>query len=179
VGGLQVGGGFQGSVWNQVAWAQARLGASLNRAVEAKASPSSLQLTLEHPAVRKAVAGYTRKLLPLPAGKEDVVGCAFAINGEPSSAEVYAGPTLFRQLWPKLLTAAAVEALAERSPGPPPPPRLAALRPLLTGLDEGVVGVKQVGGRVEVVIQETERGLLFETWERRRSAWLHRSHVLK
>src|SRR5262249_43987664 len=114
LGGLQGGFGVQGGVWNGVTQTQRKLSAALKRSVQARASASSLQLTLEHQAVREGVLGYTRKLEALPDSQTDVIGYAFAVNGEINSADVYASAALFRQLWPRLLASAAAEALAER-----------------------------------------------------------------
>ena len=42
-----------------------------------------------------------------------MIGYVFAINGHVNSADVYASRALFVKLWPKLLKASAVEAVAE------------------------------------------------------------------
>ena len=42
-----------------------------------------------------------------------MIGYVFAINGHINSADVYASRALFLKLWPKLLEASAVEAIAE------------------------------------------------------------------
>ena len=57
--------------------------------------------------------GYIKKLSGIIDGKSDVIGYAFAVNGKISSSDVYGSNALFRQLWPKLLKASAVEAIAE------------------------------------------------------------------
>ena len=41
----------------------------------------------------------------------------FAINGKLNNAEIYGSSALFRKLWPKLLKASAVEAVAEEVSG--------------------------------------------------------------
>ena len=77
-------------------------------------SPSSLQLALENKKVQEKVEAYEKALGNAIEGT-DVIGVAFAVNGELSSAEVYASSALLKRLWPKLLTSAATEALAERN----------------------------------------------------------------
>src|SRR5439155_8655574 len=47
-------------------------------------------------------------------GKNDVIGYAFAINGKINSADIYASNDLFKKLWPRLLKASAVEAVADK-----------------------------------------------------------------
>ena len=54
---------------------------------------------------------YIHPLLPLARAHQEVTGAVFAINGRLNSAELYATPALFRQLWPKLLWSMTVEAL--------------------------------------------------------------------
>ena len=43
-----------------------------------------------------------------------MIGFVFAINGKLNSGDVYASPDLFAKMYPKLLHAAALEAVAER-----------------------------------------------------------------
>jgi hypothetical protein len=80
-------------------------------------SPTSLQLTLEHQDVTKAADAYIDALESIVKDKDDVIGFAFAINGEVNSADVYACKSLFAKLWPKLLKASALEAVAEAKEG--------------------------------------------------------------
>lgn len=75
----------------------------------------SFVLAAEDPEVKKRTDATVRALGRAIEGRDDLVGLAFAINGEPLGAEIYADPTLFRVLWPKLLKAAAVEALEKRA----------------------------------------------------------------
>ena len=75
------------------------------------ASPTSLLLTQTSPPVEKAVSAYTKVLAGAVQGKNDVVGYAFAVNGEWKSADLYASPELFASMWQKLLKSSIVEAL--------------------------------------------------------------------
>lgn len=115
--------GDQGEVWKSVSKEQDKLSKNVGKLsgqattrpvnVRSSVSASSLQLTLENKNVKKAVEGYTRKLSGIIKGKGDVIGMAFAINGKINGADSYASSDLFRKLWPKLLKASAVEAIAE------------------------------------------------------------------
>ena len=115
--------GNQGEVWKSVSKEQDKLsinagklsGQATTRPVNVRSSVSgsSLQLTLENKNVKKAVEGYTKKLSEIVKGKGDVIGMAFAINGKVNGADSYASSELFLKLWPKLLKASAVEAIAE------------------------------------------------------------------
>lgn len=56
---------------------------------------------------------YLHPLLPLGEANQDATGAVFVLNGEFNSAELYATPALFRQLWTKLLWAMTVEAVVK------------------------------------------------------------------
>lgn len=103
----------QADVWDEVAAIQSKLAASVGSDVTAAASPSSLQLSMENGALRRRVEDYTAVLDELPQTYPGAVGFVFLVNGQPTGAEVYGTPTLFRKLWSKGLRAAAVEALGE------------------------------------------------------------------
>ncbi|MBM4030568.1 MAG: hypothetical protein FJ291_02145 [Planctomycetes bacterium] len=103
----------QGKVWQQVAKSQKALSANVGADVTNATSPSSLDLALEDPRLKAAVKAYTDKLSKAIEGKDDAIGCAFAINGQIYSADVYGSNVLFRKLYPKLLDASATEAVAK------------------------------------------------------------------
>jgi hypothetical protein len=79
-------------------------------------SPTSFELTLESPQVTDAVRAYVKQLSAAPEGaaNDDVIGYAMVINGKLNSADLYASHALFLKLWPKLLTAASVEAISNK-----------------------------------------------------------------
>ena len=57
---------------------------------------------------------YINTLLPLIEANPEATGAVFVLSGKFNSAELYATPALFRQMWPKLLYGLSVEALAEQ-----------------------------------------------------------------
>jgi hypothetical protein len=118
--------GLQSAVWQNVAANQTKLKDNLNANVTAAASPTSLQLTLEAPAVEAKVAEYVAALKARGEDFTDIVGVVFVVNGQVTGAEVYGSGALFRKAWPKLLDAAAAEAVAEmgvKTIATPPSPR--------------------------------------------------------
>lgn len=135
----------------------------------ASESPTSLQLTLENKKVKEAAAKYTKALSGIIGGHDDATGFAFAINGEANSADLYASRALFRKLWPKLLGAAAVEAVAELKKDAkvahPAAEKLVA--ELFTKLDEEgekvAVSEKEITRRVRMKTKESAKVILFET----------------
>lgn len=140
-------------------------------AARSGASPTSLQLTLEKADVKEAAEKYVAALAGIVEGKPDVIGFAFAVNGEPNSADVYASGALFRKLWPKLLKASAVEALAElrrseaaeREDEIAHPPADALVAALLEMEEGAKASEKDVTRRVRMRTVEGARAVLFET----------------
>jgi hypothetical protein len=173
--------GLQGEVWSNVQRVQEKLASNLGGEVRGAQSASSLQLTLENDRVRKGVEGYMRALAPLLEAHPDAVGYAFAIGGVLNSAELYGSPALFRELWPKLIRASAVEAVAERRNGAAhTPPGLDVVRGLLEKADEGAVSEKPATAGTRTIARETSSRVVIETQETaRKDAWIHRSYLKK
>jgi hypothetical protein len=177
----------QSEVWSGVAEEQNRLNENVSRLagrrVETRdaASASSLQLTLENKdleAVRKA---YLDRLNPILDGKNDVLGFAYAINGEINSAEVYGNKQLFRALWPKLLDAAVTEAIAESKEGGQfQSVEPTALKSFFETALSGSVKERQVWKTTRVKVYTTPATVLFETLDLEAGgAWIHKSFINK
>lgn len=171
----------QGEVWSEVAKAQAKLGANVGASVNSRRSSSSLQLTLENERVRATTDEYVKALAGIVSKHPGALGYAFAINGHVNSADVYASPALFAKLWPGLLKASAVEAIAELRAG-----RAAAaarsedVRSFIGEAESGAAADKDVSTRVQLRTRETQSNIVFETRDRaRKSAWVHRSYINK
>jgi hypothetical protein len=171
----------QEKVWNRVAAMQKKLSANVGPEVQAEESASSLALTLESQPLQQAIQPYLDQLLPSVAAEGDVVGYAFLINGQLNSAEVYGSAQLFRQFWPKLLRASAVEAVAESKGGTASElPSVEAVSAWLVDGEQGKAYLRPVGERMETVLQEGKQCLLFETRDRqKRNAWVHRTYLAK
>ena len=111
--------GQQGEVWKTVADNQGKLRTVTQSGnVNAEASPTSFQLTLEAPEVQALVTAYETALKARGEDRDTIIGVVFVVNGQITGAEVYGSNTLFRKAWPKLLNAAAVEAVADRTDRP-------------------------------------------------------------
>lgn len=171
----------QGEVWDKVAKAQTKLSANVGASVNAPISQSSFQLTLENRQVQQTAAGYLAALSHIADGRPDVIGYAFAINGKINSADVYAANALFRKLWPSLLKASAVEAIAElqrdRKFDAVAPADVGAF---LEDAEAGAATAKDVTKRVQMITRESKVNILLETRDRNAAgAWLHRSYIKK
>jgi len=172
----------QGEVWRQVAVAQDKLSATTGTRVNGAASPTSFQLALENKKVQASADSYVKALGTIVNGKPDVIGYVFAINGKINSADVYASSSLFMKLWPKLLQASAIEAVAELRSGekfaaPPADAVQGFLDDSPKGTDEKQ---KDVSSRVQMVTRESNENVFFETRDRAKSdAWVHRNYIKK
>ncbi|MGH9969812.1 MAG: ARPP-1 family domain-containing protein, partial [Pyrinomonadaceae bacterium] len=169
----------QGGVWENVTVAQDKLSSNVGTRVNSTASESSLQLAVENRKVQETASGYTKALADIVKGKDDVIGHAFAINGQINSADVYASNVLFNKLWPKLLKANAIEAIAElQKDGKFQPPTEADVRSFLAEAERGQVSEKEVTARVKLLTRESDQNIFFETRDgARKGVWIHRNYI--
>ena len=172
--------GSQGEVWREVAAAQDKLSANVGGNVKNQASPTSLQLALENKEVQKSAENYVDALSGIVNGKPDVIGYVFAINGKINSADIYASSVLFKKLWPKLLKASAIEAIAELRRGEKfAAPPADAVRGFLDD-SKGTEKQKDVSPRVQMMTRESSGSVFFETRDRAKSdVWVHRNVIKK
>lgn len=197
----------QSEVWGKVAESQAKLSSNVLAAasptpaatatagdstalaappppamvVTSAASRSSLQLTLENKVVKETADEYIKALSSAITNQPDVIGYAFAINGNINSADVYASHALFVKLWPKLLKASAVEAIAEfDKSGKTEAVAVEAVKTFLAEAEMGQAEEKQVTQRVAMEKRESDKHLFFETRDRQKGEqWLHRNYLKK
>ena len=175
-------GKSQGEVWSKVEEAQVKLSANAGASARAAESPSSLQLTLENKQVQQLTDGYIKSLAAITERQPDVIGYAFAINGKINSADVYGSVALFQKLWPKLLRASAVEAVAELQKGAPPPEPVTAemIATFLAQSEQGRPAERSVTERVKNVVRETDQHLLLEAHDLSKGGRLiHRNYLKK
>ena len=171
----------QGAVWQNVTVTQDKLSANVGERVNSARSESSLQLAVENRKVRESVEGYTKELSPIVKTKDNVIGYVFAINGKVNSADVYASTALFLKLWPKLLKASAIEAIAELQKDLKFEPLPEAdVRTFLAESEDGVASEKEVTARVRLVMRENKQSVFFETRDvAGEDAWVHRNYIKK
>jgi len=170
----------QQAVWENVTAAQDKLSRNVNATVNAVVSRSSLELSLENAKVKETAASYIQAFANLLKNKKDVIGYAFAINGQVNSADVYASSVLFAKLWPKLLKASAVEAIAELEENAKPTSvQESAVTAFLVGPDKAA-SEKDVTQRVRLLTRENDDSIFFETRDRqKKDAWIHRNYIKK
>ena len=171
----------QSEVWREVSVAQEKLSTNVGARVNGAASPSSLQLALENKEVQRTSDSYVNALTNIIDGKPDVIGYVFAINGKINSADVYASSTLFKKLWPKLLQASAIEAVAETRRGEKfETPKPADVKGFLDDSASGAEKQKEVTPRVEMITRDSKDNVFFETRDRAKAdTWVHRNYIKK
>jgi hypothetical protein len=171
----------QSEVWAKVAEAQDKLSQNTGVVVNSSVSSSSLQLSLENSRVQEMTTDYVRKLAGIINGKTDVIGYAFTINGKINSADIYGSNILFQKLWPKLLKASAVEAIAElQRDAKFEPVKSASVKDFFAAAEDGKASEDEVTTRIKRVTRETNEHILFETRdEDQKAGYIHRSYVKK
>jgi hypothetical protein len=144
-------------------------------------SASSFELSVEDVKVKETTAAYINALSGILQNKSDVIGYVFAINGEVNSADVYASRTLFAKLWPKLLKASAVEAVAELTQDVEHKAVAdETVRTFLAESEQATAATKELTPRVKLVTREDDKNIFFETQDRQqKDGWVHRNYIRK
>jgi len=171
----------QQAVWKNVSVAQEKLSRNVGGNVQDGASASSLELSVENAKVKETTADYIKALYGIALSKRDVIGYVFAINGHINSADVYASRALFVKLWPKLIKASAVEAVAELNKDVEVKPVASEMvESFMAESEKPQAAAKDVTKRVKVVTREDEKNVLFETQDRsQKDGWVHRNYIKK
>ena len=171
----------QQQVWNEVRTSQEKLSAGVNADVRSALSKSSLHLALENEKVVLSGDAYIKKLSSIVDGSNDVIGFAFAINNELNSAEVYSSSALFKRFWPRLLKAAAIEAIGERLYNHKEEQvSMAATGEFLAASERGAETSSDVTTRTRMLRRDAEKSVFFETRDMDHGgAWIHRSYLTK
>lgn len=175
----------QGEVWESVGEAVHEMSASLDAPVACAASPSSYKLALEHEGLNKRISDYVGAVMKAPEGRPDAIGLAFAVNGEWVGFDVFGSREIFAKLWPKLLRAAATEAIqglwrAREAKGEPKKAEPAALSELLEALKRRPERRENLNPRTVAVTRDAERSALFETFDAaREGAMVHENLIAK
>lgn len=153
----------QNEVWKEVLNMQTRTAsntASSLSEIQHEASPSSLQLTLESEKVQEAIEVYLKELSDLAEKEPDVIGYAFAINGEVNNIDVYSCNALFKKMWPKLIKAAAVEAIAERQENKAfEDVTLDRVKTCMHDAEQAKARIKAVSGQSKTILRETKQNV--------------------
>jgi hypothetical protein len=139
-------------------------------------SRTSLQLTLENERLQKAQAAFVAALEAKAAADDDAIGVVIAINGKIASADIYPSNGLFRKMWPKLVRAAATEALAHPAKDAVAAAAVADDESFLAGADNGPTSTRALADIAQHETRESADVLKIEA----RTAdghWIHRNFL--
>jgi len=155
--------GSNAVTWSEVSRAQVSYGRNIGKLVTDGDSPSSLQLTLEHKAVRATAGEYTAAVAKVFDRYEDAVGFAYAINGEVYWADVYASSGLFKRLRGKLLEASSQEAIIEFRKGTPPAaPTAGAVQVFMARARAAKATERKISATLRMVVRESPNTVYFK-----------------
>lgn len=169
--------GSQSEVWTEVANTQRNLSSNVAVDVTANSSASSLQLSLENTKLVEAREEFAKHFSDLIKGKTDVIGYAFAINGEINSADIYVSNHLFVKLWPKMLNAAVTEAISlADQPKAESEPTAGDISSFLADADKGTMKERRTVAKSKVVTRTTENEVVYEARDKA-GVVVHRSYV--
>ncbi len=170
----------QQEVWDEVSKAQQNLARNVGSGVADERSRTSLQLSLENRKVVANIDDYVRALSTAPNGKSDVIGYAFAINGQINSADVYVSNALFRKVWLKNLKATATEAVsAARGVRLAEPVKAAAVSDFMDDAEKARPKAGPAAKGTKLVTREDKDNVMFEARDAKSDAIVHRSYVRK
>ncbi len=171
----------QQEVWAKVSEAQDKLSKNVGGAVASASSRSSLQLSLENTKVTATADEYVRKLSNLIDGRSDVIGYAFAVNGKINSADVYVSNTLFKKLWPRMLKAAAIEAVAEKDTraASTPAAKPDEVKAFMSDADRGRAEERASSGSTRIVTRDQKDSAVYEARDEKSKTVVHRAYVKK
>jgi hypothetical protein len=170
----------QGGVWQSVTVAQDKLSRNVGARVNSSVSESSLQLAVENSKVQETADSYVKALANIANRSDNVIGYVFAINGKVNSADIYGSNVLFKKLWPKLLKANAIEAIAELQGDKFKPASAENVKGFLSESEKAKGSDKDVNARVNLLTREDDENIFFETRDKGQDgAWIHRNYIKK
>ncbi|HLO01276.1 MAG TPA: DUF6569 family protein [Pyrinomonadaceae bacterium] len=170
----------QGGVWQSVTVAQDKLSRNVGGRVNSPVSESSLQLAVENEKVQETADSYIKALSNIPSRSDDVIGYVFAINGKVNSADIYGSNVLFKKLWPKLLKANAIEAIAELQNVKFKPASVENVQGFLSRSEKAKGSEKDINARVNLLTREDDENIFFETRDKeQQGGWVHRNYIKK
>ncbi len=167
----------QQEVWKAVTKTQDSLSENVGTTVNSATSSTSLQLSLENDKVRENVEEYLDELTDIADGKKNVIGYAFAINGRINSADIYVSNSLFKKLWPRMLKAAAVEAVAKSNESAYSTVTPDNVLAFITDSQKGKATEEAVSSGSKIITRESKENIGFEAVDSARKLVIHRNYV--
>lgn len=159
---------FDSSDRQQAVWREVR---KINRDIcrqlelEIKNPSESLVRGARHRKVQKRAKEYIEALAGIVHRQLNVVGFAYAINGEIFSVDIYPNPSLFKKLWGKNLKGCALEAIAkgQKDAGKTPLVSKYEVLTFITQAEKGQARTKDVGQGCKLEQIETDKAVYFNS----------------
>lgn len=165
----------QESIWKDVSTAQSGLTRALKDSITRNASPTSLELTLEHPSLAAERNRFEHDLMTVASANTQSIGAIFVIDGHIIGGDIYGSHQLFAAMWPKLLRSLITESLLT----PPSEIKTKALPStddILNYLDashHGKMAQQQVNERTMTEVSESETSYRFDTRDSKFQTVIH------
>jgi hypothetical protein len=170
----------QQDVWDAVAETQGALQVAVGSGVAAPESPSSLQLTLENKEIAAAMAAQIAAFKDLPGEHEDAIGFVYAVNGQIAGGDIYGSRELFRKLWPRLLEASALEAVAAKGELTIAVTATEEDARKLLSMAETINGTREeLPAGVTLISREDDKVAIFDTTSSEIDGLVHRNYIVK
>ena len=139
-------------------------------------SRTSLQLTLENERLKSAQQSFIAALEKQALEGDDIIGVVIAVNGKISSGDVYPSNGLFRKMWPKLVRAAAAEAVASKQVAAPAAPAAAEAEKFLAEAQTGDVSERALADSARHETRASANVLRVEA-RTAKGTWIHRNFL--
>jgi hypothetical protein len=78
---------------------------------------SGYQAALESDRVRREISDYEKRMDRIPSVYPDALGVVIGVGTAIVSADVFANPEVFRELWPKIVRSSAMAAVCRKASG--------------------------------------------------------------
>ena len=92
---------------------------------------------------------------------------------------VRSSPDLFRQLWPKLVRASSVEAIAEGKGGKYAEATAEDVRKCMAEAEKGQAKEKAISERTKMRVNDAPAAAKFETRDEQEGDWVHQNYINK
>jgi hypothetical protein len=99
----------QTEIWDRVSTTCERTGAA--------SGSSRFQEAFESDEARREIAGYEKSMERIPVLYPDAIGVVIGVGAAITSADIFANPHVFGELWPKLLKSSALAAVCRKASG--------------------------------------------------------------
>jgi hypothetical protein len=175
----------QSAVWENVSDQQTTLNTNVSNLkgsvvnVRSEESSSSLQLTLENKDLDSLRKAYREKFESVPKNLPNVVGFAYAINGELYGADLYNSRELFLKMWPKLLNSVVVEAITDFKSDTIKYTKPENVISTLNQVFSGKKNTQEINKITSSISYETDKSVVFEAFDLNHKDWLHKCFIVK